>query len=80
MIGEGKDKFRVFGSVCGCEPCWLDGWEFEMDLGSFVDVPVGDGCLSERRERRVKGDVGQAVPISIVSIYHGSAMRGLTMG
>ena len=51
-----------------------------MDLGSFVDVPVGDGCLSERRERRVKGDVGQAVPISIVSMFHGNAMYVLTMG
>lgn len=25
VIREGEDKFRVSGSVCGCEPCWLDG-------------------------------------------------------
>lgn len=51
-----------------------------MDLGPFVDVAIGDGCLSETRERRLEGDVGQAVPISNVSICHRSAMCVLTMG
>lgn len=50
-----------------------------MNLGSFVDVAVGDGCLSGRREGRVEGDVGQAVSILNVSTCHRSAMCVLTM-